>query len=188
MTSHLSSILVASIFSLFALSCGNRVDEDLRRSAIKGDSERLKILLASGASVNYRHGGWTVLMFAVREGHVVIVQQLLGSHADPNATSKGRDGATPLTIAAEHGHLEIAKLLLKSGAHVDARNAHGNTALMYTAEYNYPKLAEVLLSAGADLTLKDNDGETALQIAQRKNHSQILSVLSVLNGRASPAP
>jgi uncharacterized protein len=187
MPASLLRILTAAIFSLSLLlwSCGNRADEELRRSAIKGDTEQVKTLLTNGASVDYRHGGWTVLMFAVKEGHVIVVQQLLDSGANPNVASKNEDGATPLTIAAEHGRLEITKILLNKGADINFQNAHGNTPLMYAAENNYPEVAEVLLNAGADASLKDNDAETALQIAQRKNHSR---VLSLLNARAIPEP
>ena len=43
---------------------------------------------------------------------------------------KGDNGWTVLMSAAEAGNLEIVKLLLKKGAHVNARTEKGWTALM----------------------------------------------------------
>jgi ankyrin repeat protein len=167
------------IIMLVILACNSRIDEELRRAAIKGDYERVKEFLKRGANVHYRRGGWTVLMFAAREGHVDIVRLLLDHGADANVTSESRDGATPLTIAAEHGHVEVIKLLLSRGADVNGRNAHDNTALMYAAQYNHVDVAKVLLNANADTQLVDHDGDTALMIAQRMNHPQMVILLNL---------
>ncbi|HTM10726.1 MAG TPA: ankyrin repeat domain-containing protein [Verrucomicrobiae bacterium] len=168
------------IIMLVILACNSRSDEELRRAAIKGEPERVKEFLMRGANVRYRHGGWTVLMFAAREGHVDIVRLLLDSGADPNATSDNKyDGARPLTIAAEHGNVEVIKLLLSRGADVNGRNAHGDTALMYGAQYNHVDVAKVLLNANADTQLVDHDGDTALMIAQRMNHPQMVILLNL---------
>ena len=67
--------------------------------------EAVKTLLSQGANVNVRKGGWTVLMRIAREGRTEIAQILLTHGADPN--KKGFKGETALTIAAEHGHVEI---------------------------------------------------------------------------------
>ena len=170
--------LFCGVFLILLTACNDPLDEQLRRAAIKGDVEQVKVLLAKGSNLRYRHGGWTVLMFAVKEGHTDVVRTLLGSGADPNDKSESKEGAAPLTIAAEHGHFEITQLLLNNGADVNGRNDHGNTALMYAAEYNHPDIAQVLLNAKADTALKDNDGETALMIAQRKNHTEIINLLT----------
>ncbi len=51
-----------------------------------------------------------------------------------DANSVGRDGHTPLMLAARSGHPPIVTALLNGGADVYARNpSNGNTALMLAA-------------------------------------------------------
>ncbi|CAN0003521.1 unnamed protein product, partial [Ectocarpus sp. 13 AM-2016] len=41
----------------------------------------------------------------------------------------GAQGATPLNVAAEKGHLEVAKVLMHAGADVNSRMPSGETPL-----------------------------------------------------------
>ena len=149
--------------------------EELRRAAIKGDVETVRSLLSKGANLNWRAGGWTILMFVSREGRTEIAKILLEHGADPNV--KGREGATAVTISAEHGHAELVKVLLGGGADVNGKNDHGNTALMYGAEYGHLEVVKALLNAGADVSARDRDGETALMMARRRGHTEIVELL-----------
>jgi len=171
-------IFLASLFSL--LACARRIDEELRRAAIEGKVYAVEDLLGRGANVNMRKGGWTVLMFAAREGHAEIAKILLDNGADVNASGKEGwewGGATALIIAAEKGHTEIIKIFLARGAKVNGKNNHGNTALMYAAEFGHPEVVKLLLASGADVTPKDKDGETALVTATRKGYTDIVQLL-----------
>lgn len=170
-----SRIIIFLWIFLILLSCTDRVDEELRRAAIKGNEDQVKSLIKSGAEVNFKHGGWTVLMFAAREGNLRIAEVLVENAADINA--KGREGETALTISAEGGHVEVAKVLLTKGANVNARTDHGNTALMYSAQYGHPRFVKLLLDSGADVKLKDKDGDTALSLAKLKGHHEIVQLL-----------
>lgn len=176
--SNSNYLLVGLLFSalLSGTACETRIHEDLRRAAMKGDTDRVKAQLSRGANVNHRYGGWTILMFVARAGHTEVGNILLENGADPNA--KSPDGTSALTIAAEYGHADIIKLLLAKGADVNLRNNHGNTALMYGAEYGHPQVVKVLIAAGADLNARDNDRETALIIAKRENQTEIIKLLT----------
>ena len=168
--------IAIALWVLFSLiSCDRGIDEELRRAAIKGQADQVKVLISSGADVNFRHGGWTVLMFAAREGHDKIAATLIENGADPNA--KGWQEETPLTISAERGHTEVAKVLLNKGANVNDRTKHGDTALMYSSQYGHPIIAKLLLDAGADVRVKDTDGDTALALAKLKGHAEIVQLL-----------
>ena len=59
--------------------------------------------------------------------------------------------STPLMEAAQEGHLELVKYLLKSGAKVHAQTQTGDTALTYACENGHMAVAEVLLDHGAEL-------------------------------------
>ncbi|MDR2046259.1 MAG: ankyrin repeat domain-containing protein [Rickettsiales bacterium] len=47
------------------------------------------------------------------------------------------------------GNVDIAKVLLKHNADVNAKNNEGKTALYYAAKYNHQELVELLLAHGA---------------------------------------
>jgi ankyrin repeat protein len=93
-----------------------------------------------------------------------LVQELVHGGADVNARdprSPVFDGATPLTLAAEGGRVAMTSLLLKLGAHVNARSASGWTALMRACNAGELESARILLGAGADATLVNDEGYTA---------------------------
>lgn len=73
-----------------------------------------------------RTGGFTALLFGVREGQRETVSTLLAAGADPNDTLP--DGTSALVLAATNGHFELARLLLDRGADPNA-DKQGWTAL-----------------------------------------------------------
>jgi ankyrin repeat protein len=67
-----------------------------------------------------------------------------------------RFGSTPLSVAAEHGYLEIVMLLLEKGADVTVRNKDGWTLLNLAVNRGHIEVIELLLKEGADMTVIDN--------------------------------
>lgn len=55
--------------------------------------------------------------------------------------------------------------LLIRGAHIDARDEHGNTPLHLAARMGYPELAKDLLEWGADANTVNGDGQLPLEVA-----------------------
>ena len=53
--------------------------------------------------------------------------------------------------AAQEGHLELVKYLIKSQANVNAQTGTGDTALTYACENGHTDVADVLLQHGAQL-------------------------------------
>jgi hypothetical protein len=78
--------------------------------------------------------------------------------------SKDRKGqeAMPLSLAAEHGHDAVVKLLLEKGAKVNAEDKGNRTALCWAARFGHESTARLLLENGAELDSKDEDNRTAL--------------------------
>ena len=66
---------------------------------------------------------------------------------------KDSNGVTPLMWAAYNNmNVEVVKLLLDSGASVEARARNGFTPLMFAAKNSNLKVTRTLLAAGAKST------------------------------------
>jgi ankyrin repeat protein len=59
-------------------------------------------------------------------------------------------GNTELHLAAIRGFADLATVLVKHGADVNAMNEYGHTPLYYAARHGHLKTAEALIAAGAD--------------------------------------
>ena len=62
--------------------------------------------------------------------------------------TKGQWGSTPLHWAARNNHLELAKVLISSGAEVNAKDRWGLTPLHRAARNGHKKMQELLISHG----------------------------------------
>jgi ankyrin repeat protein len=69
---------------------------------------------------------WKVMLAAISKGDVAAVQQMLIWNYSVNFSL---NGVTPLHLAAEKGHSEIVRMLIKYGADYRRKNAEGKTAL-----------------------------------------------------------
>ncbi|PNJ60226.1 ANKRD6 isoform 15, partial [Pongo abelii] len=87
------------------------------------------------------------------------------------------DGNTALHEASWHGFSQSAKLLVKAGANVLAKNKAGNTALHLACQNSHSQSTRVLLLAGSRADLKNNAGDTCLHVAARYNHLSIIRLL-----------
>jgi uncharacterized protein len=114
------------------------------------------------------------LLGAAELGDVQAVRKTMAEGADVNCIDPNDRVATPIVHAAQHGHLEIVKLLLASRANPNARNIGSNTALMLAARFGHIDIVRALLAGGADVNAEDRDGGTALDNAREHPHIQRL--------------
>uniref|UniRef100_H2YPY9 Ion transport domain-containing protein n=1 Tax=Ciona savignyi TaxID=51511 RepID=H2YPY9_CIOSA len=84
---------------------------------------------------------------------------------------------TPLHIAAAQGHIEITKLLIESGARVNARNDSLATPILLAAQHNNFTIVELLLSYNAELEIRDKDNLTPLLVVCKHGHLETISWL-----------
>jgi ankyrin repeat protein len=98
-----------------------------------------------------------------------IVKLLLDKGCDPDIRSEdnisGHRGETALLQAAFWGCLEVAEMLLRHGADVNAKAGRGVIPLHEAARMKHLELARLLLKHGADVNAKDDRGETPLDWA-----------------------
>ncbi|TAM03642.1 MAG: ankyrin repeat domain-containing protein [Paraburkholderia sp.] len=106
----------------------------LMLAALNGDLDLVKLLITKGAQVNKT--GWAPLHYAAANGNDDIAKLLLGYSAQVDALSP--NGTTPLMMAARGDHMSTVKLLLDSGANLNAKNQIGMNALDFAKQYKAP--------------------------------------------------
>src|SRR5450755_2273019 len=97
---------------------------------------------------------------AVRNNDIASLGKLLKTS---DANLRDKRGTTPLMYAAAFGSLDALKLLLASGANVNAHNAFDATALMWCVT-DLEKV-RLLLAKGANVNARSKQGATPLLIA-----------------------
>ena len=87
-----------------------------------------------------------------KKGFAQKISEAVAKGADVNAkvfVNKYEQDATPLMAAARENSVDAVKLLIKSGADVNAKRKDGISALGLAAAFNTPDVVEALLKAGA---------------------------------------
>ncbi|GLJ59496.1 hypothetical protein SUGI_1511180 [Cryptomeria japonica] len=93
---------------------------------------------------------------------------------DINARIRFYEGVASTTALEHASSVEVAELLLNSGADVNSRNDHGRTPLMSEKARRRADIAAVLLKNGAEVNAIDNYGRTALHYALSKRVLKLL--------------
>ena len=147
--------------------------QQMMAAVVRGDLDRVKDLLLSGASVDERAprlNGFndihTPLLVACRDGHTQIAAELVRAGADVNAVEP-TFGAVPLHKAVYNGHAGITQMLVQQpGIRLDFQGAtNGYTPLHDSLWHGFRDCARVLLDAGASTDVRGHDGKTPLDIA-----------------------
>jgi len=166
----------------------SKTDQDDKNRALavaagSGSLDSVRLLISYGADPNAdlrtqvqmshpdRHsyemnGADSVLIDAVYSGHPEVVEEILKYH--PNLEARGFQQRTALFFTGEHSGsgkgaeaavVECARLLLKAGANVNARDYGGNTPLH---EVYVTAVEKELLRFGANVNARNNEGETPI--------------------------
>jgi ankyrin repeat protein len=159
---------------------GYRVQEYIR-AAMKGDVKSVREFLETGVDVNAAYSnGAKALISAVRNGHTEVVALLLEWGAKASTTSAAKAWGTEfhadaLALAAEGGHLDIVRLLIKARADVKKSRMFGVSALNAAAMGGHAEVIRELLSAGCPT--KGSDALEALNRTVRRKKEDAALVL-----------
>jgi len=158
-------------------------NKSLFEAVKKGDIEQVKSFISSGADVSTPDTdpfGTTPLFYAVSNSHAVIAEMLIAHGADVNARRKLSRHA-PLHIAAAKGDERMVRLLISSGANINAAPASQATPLHRAATQGHKEVVRILIEAGARSDLRDWEGKTALyaaMIARGGDSREIVELLA----------
>jgi ankyrin repeat protein len=164
------------------------LDEELLKSAEKGDIIKVIELLRRGANVNIKdRKGWTPLHYVAASGRADITRWLLENRPDVNA--RDDNGLTPLHYASL-GSFDVTWVLIKNGANVNIRDRNGWTPLHYAvasaaSDTICAYIVRLLLENGADPNIKDNNGRTVLDLAYEKRCYEVARIIEEFTSKKS---
>lgn len=153
----------------------------------KGERVAALELINSGVDVNQRSvDNTTALHWAVYQKDLALVQLLLQQGADPNL--QNNYGASPVTVASEHGDYNIMLALIEAGGDVESPNQEDQTLLMAVARTGNTATAKLLLEHGANVQRREKWGDqTALMWAASQQQPAMIKLLlehgADVNGR-----
>lgn len=119
-------------------------------AAMNGHKDCLAVLLAAGTENvdSIDHDGYPPLLYAVIRGRTGCVRLLLDHHAVVDGCAIPE--LSPLSLACQSGHLEVATLLLERGAR-SIPNADGLLPLHIACREGHGLLAKLLIANGAQV-------------------------------------
>src|SRR5690606_22566434 len=121
-------------------------DTALAMAASNRQYDAVRFLAQAGADVNRRLcPTLTILVSAVIREDVRMVKSLLELGALPELANPA---PTPLVMAAYHGYIGVAEVLLQAGANVNTPDVVGTTALAMANRHGHVKMAEFLRQRG----------------------------------------
>ncbi|KAK0262891.1 hypothetical protein B0A54_08990 [Friedmanniomyces endolithicus] len=159
-----------------------------RPPAYESSSSRVAPASPSGAPPRTRRRGTGGSSFSRIQG--VSVVQYVRENRLSDITSALKDGynvnesdpatgVTPIMEAARYRRWDAARLLLKSGAKLRARDKDGNTALHFAAKEGDTEMCQMLLDAGAHGADCNKLNFQPLQLAVTGGHTE--TVLCLVN-------
>jgi uncharacterized protein len=113
---------------------------------------------------------------AAEANDVAKVRALLSSGNSVNQPEEDSQ-RTGLHNAAINGNLQIAAILIKAGARIDARDNIGSTPLIYAADHDRLEMAKLLIDVGAQVDAENKNGMTALMIAAKNGEVEMARTL-----------
>lgn len=149
----------------------------LLKAARNGDVQSIfKLVVLDKIDLNPTDAaGFTPLMLAAKNGHYIIVLDLIKAGANPNQTDK--EGHTALMLPAQNGHSKIVSYLVKAGANIHQQTSAGWTAFLLAMRGKHYEFIRQLLEANADISWTDSEGKNLLDYANAIGDKWIISLI-----------
>lgn len=160
------------------LKCTNNLGRNsLHLSAIKGDLEKVKVLIKQGIDPNTLDSqGLSALDYAALKCYPDIVDEILSS---PKIIINSNNGIiTPLHRAAFCNNIPSVDLLLRK-FNINSTDDQGRTALHYATHYNNTEVAMFLILNGSQRDSVDKNGMTPSSEAEGCGNMAIVKALSI---------
>lgn len=132
---------------------GEEPEEFLRDERMKGEMKTLLHISTDNGNLDIAKG---------------LINLLIATKKRKNISAGDTSQQTPLHIAASNltgGHYEIANLLIKNGASIDAKDNGGETPIFLAVKANNFEMVKLLIENGAKLNYKNKTNDTLMHYA-----------------------
>lgn len=127
----------------------------LMTACMEGDAQEARRLIEADHDMDATIDGMTALTYAIIYKQDACARLLIERGADTKKAEKtgSKWGATPLIAACKEGNVNIARILIMRGAHVEnASDIQGSTALMVACECGHDECVDLLFKNETGLT------------------------------------
>ena len=190
MKKKLLMLLLGFAITIFQLEALTQQEQQLLNAAKHGNKAKVEKLISDGVNKDVKgENDFTPLHFAVWNGHINVINFLIGKNADVNA--KDYWGRTPLHLAAEKINDNIARALFThpeidiNAETYDKPKANKRTPLHIAARSGRLKTLKALLEKNPTVNAQDNNNDTPLHLAARWNRYKIAEELIAHNANKS---
>ncbi len=168
------------------LNLESSINSALYSAAAKGYRRIVGLLLRYGTAINGKgQAGMTPLQIAVVKKHIDVVRLLIDKGA---LLEELTPYGTALHAAASLGRLEIARLLLRSYAHVNAIGGPYGTPLQAAITKGDLEMTRLLLDWDAWIYLRGPGGDKPIEVAAYYGHVEIVKLLLERGANISTIP
>ena len=138
----------------------------LMLAAFYGKLNIVKLLRQKSASYDLKDkSGMSAIHYAVDGGNADTLEWILQDGADVNARDYS-NGWTPLLRAASvNSSKDIARVLVRYKARIDAMDKEDKTALMIATVNGNLQFVQVMIENGADFTIRTKFGKSLYELA-----------------------
>lgn len=148
------------------------VNDELLSAVERGDVERARELLLSGASAREDEWDLSLLNEAIARRDEPMAN-LLVEHGALLAETDERGHTRLHTAASASDDADTVRLLLLLGLDANAADRDGWTPLHHAAANGYTEVARVLVDAGADRDASTNAGQRPADLARTNGHTRL---------------
>ncbi len=146
--------------------------------------------------------GTTALIVATFNDNAEMIQYLAYMGANVNQTASADvtrtvggeeqeftiNGFTAIMAAAQLGYVDSIKMLLDSGANLNATDSDNWNALLFAVQNGHLETAEFLLYRGINYNIETSDNLTAMSLATLNNDPEMIKILEKVNAIQSSVP
>ncbi|KAK2764529.1 Transient receptor putative cation channel sub A member 1 [Arachnomyces sp. PD_36] len=146
--------------------------------------DSMKVLLDAGAKTWVR-SAWneTPLHIACSSSYSIdTVKPLLEAGAGVSDRNSRKE--TPLHIAVSRGNAKLVKLLINSGADIEAQGDNWNTPI-HNVRRRGSDVLKILLEAGANVHAQTSEGRTAMMTAEELGDKEMIQLLTDAGAKSS---
>ena len=147
---------------------------EISRWQSSSEFQETQKITAAKSQTDSSNSSW--LIIAAQTGDLQSVNKLIDAGAEME--SPGPGDFTPLLFAAQNGHFEVVRALLKEGADCNKMSTVCHCGALALASQNgHLEIVGDLLEAGVDVDQKDFEGPTALMQASLCGRLDVVTLL-----------